>query len=577
MATQHHAQLSLTEMGRLLADVTFCVVDLETTGSSPGKGSMITEIGAVKVRGGEVLGEFQTLVDPQTAIPAHVRALTGISQRSVLGAPTISSALPAFLEFATGSVLVAHNAGFDITFLKHFAAVQEREWPGFEVLDTLTLARRVITKDEAPNCKLGTLARVLGSTTEPNHRALSDARATVDVLHALLARVGGLGVTTMEDLREYTRAVSPAQRRKRGLGDHLPPSPGVYLFRDASDRVLYIGTSKDLRRRVRTYFTASETRSRMGEMIAAATRVEGIECATALEAGVRELRLIAAHRPPYNRRSKFPDKQSWIKLTDEPWPRLSVVKQPSADGATHLGPMSRAAAARTREALEDTHGVRRCTQRLPRTPKGSACVLAELGSCHAPCAPGGDTDAYLKEVGALRATMRGGAEAVIAWHQERMSQLGEAERFEAAAEARDRLRTFVGAATRSHRLARITACPEVVAARREDVGVAGGGTRSLWVVHVIRHGRLAGSGRIPPGADAHEFVRVLRDSSESVAPPAPHALSASAEEVLAVLRWLEQPGVRLVHVRGDWVSLVDSPARHGELHQSLATPAWPPS
>ena len=83
---------------------------------------MITEIGAVKVRGGEVLGEFQTLVNPHAQIPPFIAVLTGITNSMVASSPPIESALPAFLEFAQGSVLVAHNAPFDVGFLKHFAA-----------------------------------------------------------------------------------------------------------------------------------------------------------------------------------------------------------------------------------------------------------------------------------------------------------------------------------------------------------------------------------------------------------------------------------------------------------------------
>ena len=135
------------------------------------------------------------------------------------------------------------------------------------MLDTARLARRVVTRDDAPNCKLSSLARVFGPATTPNHRALADARATVDVLHGLFERLGGLGVHTLEELQTFTSRVTPAQRRKRHLAEHLPHAPGVYLFRDADDRVLYIGTSRDLRTRVRSYFTASETRSRMGEMV----------------------------------------------------------------------------------------------------------------------------------------------------------------------------------------------------------------------------------------------------------------------------------------------------------------------
>ena len=149
-----------------------------------------------------------------------------------------------------------------------------------------------------------------------------------------------MGVQTLEELQTFSSRVSAAQRKKRHLAEELPHAPGVYLFRDDHERVLYVGTSRDLRTRVRSYFTASETRSRMGEMVRLARRVDHVECATPLEAQVRELRLIAEHKPRYNRRSRFPEKMHFLKLTREPWPRLSLVTRVLEDDADYLGPFS---------------------------------------------------------------------------------------------------------------------------------------------------------------------------------------------------------------------------------------------
>lgn len=186
--------------GLPLADTTFVVVDLETTGgrataSTPGGSDhdAITEIGAVKIRGGVVLGELGTLVDPGRSIPPQIVALTGITSAMVYDAPRIDSVLPAFLEFSRGAVLVAHNAGFDIGFLRAAAQRLGLPWPRPQVLCTVKLARRVLTRDEAPSVKLSALARLFGASTTPTHRALDDARATVDVLHGLIERVGNQG------------------------------------------------------------------------------------------------------------------------------------------------------------------------------------------------------------------------------------------------------------------------------------------------------------------------------------------------------------------------------------------------
>jgi DNA polymerase-3 subunit epsilon len=555
-------QRSFDELGRLLRDITFCVVDLETTGGSAEGGSMITEIGAVKVRGGEILGEFQTLVNPLGEVPAFITVLTGISNSMVAGAPPIESALPAFLEFAQGCVLVAHNAPFDVGFLKHFAEQQGRPWPGFEVLDTAKLARRVITRDDAPNCKLSSLAKVFNATTTPNHRALSDARATVDVLHGLMERLGGLGVHTLEELQTFSGRVTTAQRRKRHLAEALPHAPGVYLFEDERRRVLYVGTSRDLRTRVRSYFTSSETRTRMGEMVGIAERVTGIECATTLEAQVRELRLIAQHKPRYNRRSRFPEKVHFIKLTREPWPRLALVKRVLDDDADYLGPFSsKKVAEKAVQALHDSFPIRQCSDRLARHPSKSACVLAEMGRCLSPCDGSTDETAYADVVAQLRQTLSHRPDRVVEALTARMTALATDERFEEAGVHRDRLAAFIRAAARTQRLAALTRCPEIVAARREDDG--------RWSVHVIRHGRLAAADVIPAGMNAHAFVDQLKASAETVtAGPGPTP-SASAEESEVILRWLEAPGIRLVDVDGEWTCPVAGATRHLAVHDAV--------
>jgi DNA polymerase-3 subunit epsilon len=129
-------QPSFDELGRALIDTTFVVVDLETTGGSHSSDA-ITEIGAVKIRGGEIIGEFQTLINPELPIPAFITVLTGITDAMVVEAPKIGEALFSFLEFAGSpqeTVVIAHNAPFDIGFLKSASARCDVPWPGYQVL-----------------------------------------------------------------------------------------------------------------------------------------------------------------------------------------------------------------------------------------------------------------------------------------------------------------------------------------------------------------------------------------------------------------------------------------------------------
>lgn len=543
--TTHHdfVQATFEDLGQALSDVTFVVVDLETTGGRASTDG-ITEIGAVRVRGGQVLGEFQTLVNPGQSIPAFISVLTGITDSMVAGSPRIDQALPAFLEFAHDSVLVAHNAPFDVTFLKTAAAGLGLTWPGFPVIDTVHLARQLVSNDEAPNRKLSSLATLFGATQTPDHRALHDARATVDVLHALIARVGNLGVHTLEELQSYTSRVTPAQRRKRVLAAGLPNKPGVYVFKDATGRPLYVGTSVDIRRRVSSYFTASEQRTRMAEMVAIATEVTPIVCGSGLEAGVRELRLIAEHKPPYNRRSKRPEKAVWIKLTVERFPRLSIVRSVRDDAATYAGPFGgRAQAEAALEALHDVLPLRRCTGNLV-PGRRSACALAELGKCGAPCTGAQSHQEYAEIADHAQRALSADAASVIQALQQRMAALSDKERFEDAGLVRDRMMSLVRALARTQRIAPLAATAELVAARRSATGG--------WEVVCVRHGRLAGTTVTPARADPTPYIQAMVAAAEVVSAPIPPMPAAHPAETEQVLDWLEQPGVRLVDIVGSW-------------------------
>ena len=552
-----------------LRDATFVIVDLETTGSranaaADGYRDAITEIGAVKVRGGKVIGEFATLVDPQRDIPPQIIELTGITTAMVRNAPTIEAVLPMFLEFARGSILVAHNAGFDTGFLRAAAQHCDIAWPKPPVLCTVKLARRVLTREEAPSVRLSALAKLVGSATTPTHRALDDARACVDVLHALIERVGNLGVTTFGDLQSYLPNVSNAQRSKRVLAHGLPRKPGVYLFRGPSAEVLYVGTATDLRRRVGQYFTGADPRARMKEMVGLAESVEHVECAHPLEAGVRELRLLAAHAPPYNRRSRFPHRWWWVVLTDEAFPRLSVVRAPRHDRA--LGPFrSRADAVDIAGLIARFTGVRTCATRIGRSGvHGPACPEREV----APCPAGRAMTAEQYAAAPRRAAelIDGADNTALGAAVDRIRVLAEQSSFESAARLRDLTADAVEMLWRGQRLRALAGVGELVAAAPDG---AGG-----WQLTVVRHGQLAAAGCARRGVPPMPVVDALRSAAQVVLPqPAPLG-GALVEETALVARWLAQPGIRIVcategfasplHSAGGWLewAVTARSARH---------------
>ncbi|WP_308123382.1 DEDD exonuclease domain-containing protein [Modestobacter marinus] len=536
-----YQQATIDDLGTPLAGVTFVVVDLETTGGSP-KDCAITEVGAVKVRGGEVLGEFQTLVDPGCEIPPYISVLTGITSMMVATAPRIDAVLPAFLEFARGAVLVAHNAPFDLGFLRAACEQIGMPWPAFASVDTAVLARRLLTRDEVPNCKLATLAPYFSTSTEPCHRALADARATVDVLHGLLERVGPLGITSLEELTGLTRQVDPERRRKRHLAEHVPSGPGVYLFRGPRDEPLYVGTSTDLRSRVRSYFSAGEQRSRMTEMIRLAERVEALPCAHDLEAAVRELRLIAEHKPRYNRRSRFPERALWIRLTEEPFPRLSVVRRVRPGTGVFLGPFAdRRAADAAVAAVHESLPLRQCTARLSRAGRGSACALAGMGRCGAPCTGAQSREEYAAIAAVFAAAVDADPRALVAPLLVRVEQLAAEGRYEDAAVLRDRVAVLVRAVRRRQRLESLARVPELVLARSDG---AGG-----WQLSVVRRGRLVAAGVAERGRSVRGTLADLLSTAETPVGP-DDELAASVDETELVLRWMEKPGTRLVELTG---------------------------
>lgn len=294
-------QPSFDDLGTPLANVTFVVLDVETTGGSPATGSL-TEVAAARYRGGELLGTYRTFVRPDVRIPPHITALTGISDEMVADAPSVGEMLPSFLEFVGGAVIVGHNIRFDLSFLNHALEATDRPRLTNASVDTLALARRLV-RDMVPNCKLGTLASSLRLDHQPSHRALDDVLATGDLLHLMIERAGTYGIMALDELLNLPRLVGHPQSAKLRLTTRLPHRPGVYWFTDAAGNVLYVGKATDLQGRVRSYFSG-DTRPKVGQLLRLLDGVHHRICPGPLTAAVLEGRLIRAWAPPFNRQGK---------------------------------------------------------------------------------------------------------------------------------------------------------------------------------------------------------------------------------------------------------------------------------
>ncbi|MDX6437763.1 MAG: polymerase subunit epsilon [Gaiellaceae bacterium] len=334
-----------TELSLELA--TYVVVDLETTGLSPATSS-ICEIGAVRVRGLELEERFETLVNPRRPLPAAIAALTGIDALELRGAPPVELAVRRFLDFAGDAVLVAHNARFDIGFLDREVERLTGRRIAAPVVDTVWLARRVLA-GRLERVGLASLAHFFGTATRPCHRALADAEATAEILLALIGLAQERGARTVAELADLA---APRARRlagKRSLVAGAPRQPGVYLFRDRNEQVLYVGRARDLRARLTSYFRTERQRPAVEAALGVLARVEWRVLGSELEAALEELRLLRELRPPANARSTRPDRHVYLRRRGAGW---CVTETPGPHGPLKSRRRARAAA----RALEGWDG-----------------------------------------------------------------------------------------------------------------------------------------------------------------------------------------------------------------------------
>ena len=522
-------QPSFDDLSTPLFDVTFCVLDLETTGGSP-RDCAITEIGAVRYRGGDLLGTFQTLVDPGLPIPPLITILTGITESMVVEAPDIGTALPTFLEFIGDAVIVGHNIRFDMSFLNAAAALHGYPPLSNDTVDTAGLGRRLV-REEVRNMRLQTLAAHFRSPVTPIHRALEDARATAHVLHGLLERAGSLGVTNLDDLLQLPRARGSAHYSKIALTDALPRQPGVYLFRDRHGTPIYVGKATNLRARVRQYFYGDQRRT-IGSLMRELESVDHIVCPTPLEAEITELRLIHTYRPRYNRRSRPPKSSHWVKLTAEPFPRLSVVRTLKTNALAHLGPFrSKTAADLVVSALWDATMIRRCSSR-PGT-RSAPCASAQMGFALCPCDGTLDPIEYRRVVDQIVDGISCRSDLLLEPLVDRMEQLSSEQRFEEAGWVRDR-----------H-----DALARAIETSRTWVALGGLGVCEMEGEDgshvVVDHGRLVctwRAGTSPP-------LRPAPDAGSDPENDVPDSVE-TAEEARLIWNWMKSTSMRLIDATG---------------------------
>jgi DNA polymerase III subunit epsilon len=380
--------------GSDLSTCDFVAVDLETTGCRPGRNSII-EIGAVRFDATGVSAVFEKLVRPVDTIPRAVEDLTGITTSMVAAAPSVEVVIDQFRDFADGAVLVAHNYRFDLSFLDYEA---ERSWGAplhRPVIDTLSVLRRL--RPDLRRFSLGSLAVEYELPTTPDHRAGNDARATGELLIAVLPDLMRLGFTTVGDVVAFSGlSGQEALAQRLHLTHGIPDEPGVYLFRDEEGRVIYVGHAHSLRTRTRQYFYPGASTDALANDVDSVTAVR---TPSQLDAMLLEHRLVDRHRPRYNP-SAHQSRAGYLVKVDmgSPYPGLKVVESPRTRGRL-IGPFtSRWAAVTLVDRLRSLYDLRRCARRLDARLAMTPCANRDAGLCPAPCVRVPDHDEYMQRL-----------------------------------------------------------------------------------------------------------------------------------------------------------------------------------
>jgi DNA polymerase III subunit epsilon len=515
-----------------LEDAPYVVFDVETTGPAAGKGGAITEFGALKLVHGEVIDEFSTLVNPGRPIDPFVVRLTGITDRMVSGAPSISEVMPRFEEFVEGCVLVGHNVHFDTSFVT--AARGGVKLPN-EVLDTLKLARCLVPG--LRRYRLSALVSHFGVRQAPNHRALADAAATTEVFKKLLKLLRSAGMSTVGEADAIRGGRGRIKPQKQHLAGGLPNTPGVYYFIDKHGTTLYVGKAKDLKARVRTYFNGGDGRRKVARLVEEVAEVRVKETESELHALILEAREIKRLLPRFNSAGRD-DRASWfIKLdTNEPYPVPERVSEDmSGDGLVHLGPFRSAGVLDTCiEALGRIFPLKRCQG------DGEPCFYGQMGRC-APCMGMGEDEYRHEVVDEVVALLRGegGEEHLRALVGERQ-RLAAGLEFEAAA----RLRDLISG------IERVRLSRAVVSADGVQAVVAPSTEPGVIEVFILQAGRLIAHRGFEPG----DTTGLTRFAGEALARPAEngsHSNKEGSNEARIVVAYLRcrSTVVEAVHLR----------------------------
>lgn len=548
-----------------LNEVDFVILDTETTGLRPGPNRVI-EVAAIRLRKGEAIDSFQSLINPGCRLPAFIVQFTGITQEMVADAPSAQTVLPNFLRFIEGATLVGHNLGFDIGFLSYEAQLLGYTFP-IDGLDTILLARRFLPG--LRRFKLDMLAQHLNIHIANRHRALGDARVTAAIFASLLERAHQEGIHTLGHLRrrlqlpvswsgditqepkvgEVLRADGKLPARSalipRPTGSlflnpawkrDFPAKPGVYLMKDEHGQVIYVGKAKSLKDRLSSYYNHPLGYTRkMDGLLQNVKEIETRVLGSELEALLLESQLIKQLQPPYNVQLRNYELYPFIKIdVQHPFARIYATREVASDGARYFGPFrSRRIVDLTIELVQKVFPIRTCTRSLPPQAKPSQpCLRLHLDRCPAPCKGGADAAEYAKVIEQVCAFLGGEREDLLDRLRRQMLEASQQLNFERAAWLRDTIRS----------------ADEVLIGQRLITGAVE--SNNLFIVYpsaqvecnelfLIRHGRLVQQRSIPHEAEALKLtIRELLALAAELGDPPNIIGKAEVDQINIISRWI---------------------------------------
>jgi len=558
-----------------VSDTTFVVTDVETTGTNAGSDRLL-EIGAVKVRNGEITDTFQQLINPQRSVPSRITQLTGITTAMVFEAPPVDDVMPEYLDFLGDGILTAHNLSFDARFLNAALRRLGRSELDNETLCTLRLARRLLPGLKSKG--LSRLTRFYGIDVNGRHRGLGDAEATGIILKRFLSQLDfEHDVQAVDDLlafqhrsyRSVRDAPSHLQKIRENQLPEVPEVPGVYFLKSSRGTILYIGKAKRLDRRVRSYFNAVESHSgRKRKLLQKVRQVDWTVTDTELEALLLESRLIKEEKPSYNRAQRRYRSRPFVRLdTTKDYPTISWSYHLKNDGAEYYGPLrNREQAELVVDVVDRFFRLRECDDE--EFALGQRCLYADMERCDAPCEED-EGEAYAAHVNRVRAFLTGQDPSVLDTLKDRMEQASANLEFEKAAEMRDTLK----------QLTRILEKQQVAAAPVLDHNAALVDRRDDTVeVLLVRYGQFVTSVTGSPPLDSTTQA-ALRDAIQTHFGDdtgRPSTLSKrDVDEIRLLSHWMYLRRDDLRHVR--WTPALTVDTFHEQILQTVRADSLDPA